>query len=68
MGDALCGMLAAVLAQGAPVELAASAAVWLHGHAADRLRAQVGGPLGLTASEVIDVARNALNAAIYGDG
>ena len=67
MGDALCGILAALLAQGAPVELATPAAVWLHGHAADRLRARVGGPLGLTASEVIDAARSALNEAIYPD-
>jgi hydroxyethylthiazole kinase-like uncharacterized protein yjeF len=65
MGDALCGILAALLAQGAPVEKAVPAAVFLHGHAADRLRAHAGGPLGLTATEVIDAARSALNAAIY---
>jgi hydroxyethylthiazole kinase-like uncharacterized protein yjeF len=65
MGDALCGILAALLAQGAPVEEATSAAVFLHGHAADLLRARVGGPLGLTATEVIDAARSALNQAIY---
>jgi hydroxyethylthiazole kinase-like uncharacterized protein yjeF len=65
MGDALCGILAALLAQGAPVEEAAPAAVFLHGHAADLLRARVGGPLGLTATEVIDAARGALNEAIY---
>ncbi len=68
MGDALCGILAALLAQGAPVGLATAAAVWLHGHAADRLRTQTGGPLGLTASEVIDAARAALNAATYPNG
>jgi hydroxyethylthiazole kinase-like uncharacterized protein yjeF len=67
MGDALCGILAALLAQGAPVELATSAAVFLHGHAADRLWARVGGPLGMTATEVIDAARAALNEAIYRD-
>jgi hydroxyethylthiazole kinase-like uncharacterized protein yjeF len=66
MGDALCGILAALLAQGAPVEKAVPAAVFLHGHAADCLRARIGGPLGLTATEVIDAARSALNAAIYG--
>jgi ADP-dependent NAD(P)H-hydrate dehydratase / NAD(P)H-hydrate epimerase len=66
MGDALCGILAALLAQGAPVELATAAAVFLHGHAADRLWAQAGGPIGLTASEVIDASRAALNKAIYG--
>ncbi len=47
MGDALCGILAALLAQGAPVERATPAAVWLHGHAADRLRARVGRAAGL---------------------
>lgn len=67
MGDALCGMLAALLAQGAPVEVATPAAVFLHGHAADELWNRVGGPLGLTASEVIDAARAALNDAIYRD-
>ena len=67
MGDTLCGMLAALLAQGAPVELATRAAVFLHGYAADRLWRQHSGPLGLTASDVIDAARMALNEAIYGE-
>jgi hydroxyethylthiazole kinase-like uncharacterized protein yjeF len=65
MGDALSGILGALLAQGAAPPLAAASAVFLHGHAADRLRAKVGGPLGLTASEVIDASRLALNEAIY---
>jgi hydroxyethylthiazole kinase-like uncharacterized protein yjeF len=65
MGDALCGILGALLAQGAAPEPAACAAVFLHGHAADRLRQQISGPVGLTASEVIDAARAALNEAIY---
>jgi len=68
MGDALCGILAALLAQGAPAAQATAAAVWLHGHGADRVRAQAGGPLGMTASEVIDAARAALNAAVYPNG
>jgi hydroxyethylthiazole kinase-like uncharacterized protein yjeF len=67
MGDALCGILGALLAQGATSEAATCAAVFLHGHAADRLWRQISGPLGLTASEVIDAARAALNEAIYRD-
>jgi hydroxyethylthiazole kinase-like uncharacterized protein yjeF len=67
MGDALSGILGALLAQGATSETATCAAVFLHGHAADRLWRQMSGPLGLTASEVIDAARAALNEAIYRD-
>jgi hydroxyethylthiazole kinase-like uncharacterized protein yjeF len=65
MGDALCGILGALLAQGAAPDSATCAATFLHGLAADRLRRQVSGPVGLTASEVIDAARSALNDAIY---
>jgi hydroxyethylthiazole kinase-like uncharacterized protein yjeF len=65
MGDALCGILGALLAQGAGPVPAACAATFLHGIAADRLRQQIAGPVGLTASEVIDAARSALNEAIY---
>jgi hydroxyethylthiazole kinase-like uncharacterized protein yjeF len=65
MGDALSGFLGAFLAQGAATEVATRAAVFLHGRAADRLWRQMSGPLGMTASEVIDAARALLNEAIY---
>jgi len=61
MGDVLTGILAALLAQGAEPEAALAAGVYLHGAAADALVAQGIGPVGLTASELIDAARALLN-------
>jgi hydroxyethylthiazole kinase-like uncharacterized protein yjeF len=61
MGDALAGMLGALLAQRVPAEKALLAAVYLHGAAADELVAQGCGQIGLTASEVIEAARALLN-------
>lgn len=63
MGDVLTGILAALLAQGADAEVALLAGVYLHGAAADLLVEQGTGPVGMTASEVIDAARELLNAA-----
>jgi hydroxyethylthiazole kinase-like uncharacterized protein yjeF len=62
MGDVLTGVLAALLAQGAEPLRGLLAAVYLHGAAADALVASGTGPVGLTASEVIDSARALLNA------
>ena len=64
MGDVLTGILAALIAQRAPAELALPAGVYLHGAAADALVAAGIGPAGLTAGEVIDAARNVLNSSI----
>ena len=61
MGDVLCGLIVALLAQNWPAETALLAAVHLHGAAADRLVAQGYGPVGLTAGEVIDSARHLFN-------
>jgi hydroxyethylthiazole kinase-like uncharacterized protein yjeF len=66
MGDVLTGMIAALLAQGASPADACTAAVYLHGAAADRLAASGVGPVGLSASEVIDAARALLNAPALG--
>jgi len=63
MGDALTGIVAAFIAQGADPQQALLAAVHLHGAAADEVAATLGGPLGVTASEVITAARAALNRA-----
>ncbi|MDR0576784.1 MAG: NAD(P)H-hydrate dehydratase [Candidatus Accumulibacter sp.] len=63
-GDVLTGMIAALLAQGWPAPQALAAAVHLHGAAADRLAARGVGPVGLTAGELIDGARECLNAWI----
>jgi len=61
MGDVLTGMIASLLAQGANPPAAATAAVWLHGAAADALANSGQGPIGISASEVIDEARRLLN-------
>jgi NAD(P)H-hydrate repair Nnr-like enzyme with NAD(P)H-hydrate dehydratase domain len=61
MGDVLTGMIAALLAQGVEAQAALLAAVFLHGAAADALVARGIGPVGLTAGEVIDAARDLLN-------
>jgi hydroxyethylthiazole kinase-like uncharacterized protein yjeF len=63
MGDALSGMIAALIAQGAQPLHALLAGVYLHGAAADALVASGTGPIGITASEVIDRARALLNRA-----
>jgi len=63
MGDALAGIVAALAAQGAPPLNALLAGTWLHGAAADALVAAGSGPVGITASEVIDSARALINAA-----
>src|SRR4029079_19069565 len=52
-GDALAGMLGALLAQGYPPRDAARLGVFLHGYAADRVAARTG-EIGMLASDVID--------------
>jgi hydroxyethylthiazole kinase-like uncharacterized protein yjeF len=66
MGDVLSGILGALLSQGATAEAALVAGVYLHGAAADELRIEHGGPVGMTGSEVAQAARRILNHAIYG--
>lgn len=61
MGDALCGIIAALVAQGMTAESATLLGVHLHGAAADRLVEDGTGPIGLTAGEVIPMARTLLN-------
>ena len=64
MGDALTGFAASLLAQGAAPGQALAAAVWLHGAAGDALTRAGNGPLGVTASDVIDAARRTLNECV----
>jgi hydroxyethylthiazole kinase-like uncharacterized protein yjeF len=64
MGDALAGIVAALCAQGAQPLHALLAGTYLHGAAADALVAAGSGPVGLTASEVIDSARALMNAPV----
>lgn len=61
MGDVLSGLIVALLAQGWPAISALLAGVHLHGAAADRLVANGTGPIGLTAGEVINPARQLFN-------
>ncbi len=65
-GDTLTGFTLALLAQGWTPEAALLAAVHLHGAAADSLVAQGMGPVGLTASELVDSGRALLNRWIAG--
>jgi len=60
-GDVLTGIACALLAQGWHAEHALLGAVHVHGAAADECVAQGHGPIGLTASETIDAARQCLN-------
>jgi len=60
MGDALSGLLGALLAQGLDPFDAASAGVWLHARAAD-LAAEQEGERGLLASDLIRRMRGLLN-------
>jgi hydroxyethylthiazole kinase-like uncharacterized protein yjeF len=61
MGDALSGILGALLAQRLSGESALVLGVHLHGAAADDLAARGAGPIGLTASELTDAARRLWN-------
>jgi hydroxyethylthiazole kinase-like uncharacterized protein yjeF len=62
MGDILAGLLGSLLAQRYPGEAALVLGVHLHGAAADELACTGNGPVGLTASELIDPARRLWNA------
>ncbi len=62
MGDALTGFIAALLAQGTEPRIALSAAVYLHGAAADAAVDRGIGPVGLTAGDVIEAARMMINS------
>lgn len=61
MGDILCGMIAALIAQRLSPDKAALLAIHLHGLAADELALAGTGPIGLTAGEVLFKARDILN-------
>ena len=61
MGDVLTGFVAALLAQGAAADIALAAGVYLHSAAADAAVEGGSGPIGLTASDVIEAARKLVN-------
>ena len=60
MGDALTGVIAALLAQGLGAPVAARLGVWIHACAGDRAAAR-GGPRGLLAGDLIDELRAVVN-------
>ncbi|MFM2614717.1 NAD(P)H-hydrate dehydratase [Vibrio campbellii] len=60
MGDVLSGVIAALLAKGLPIAVAARLGVMLHSHAAD-INVQQKGEIGLLASDVIESLRDAIN-------
>jgi hydroxyethylthiazole kinase-like uncharacterized protein yjeF len=60
-GDVLCGLIAALLAQGIDIGAAVRCAVHLHGAAADVFAADLGGESGLSASELLPLARRLFN-------
>jgi ADP-dependent NAD(P)H-hydrate dehydratase / NAD(P)H-hydrate epimerase len=64
MGDALSGMIAALMAMGLDTWDAARLGVYLHGAAGDSALHHGMGPHGLTASEVIFEARTLLNSQL----
>ena len=66
MGDVLAGLLGALLAQGYSGETALVLGTHLHGAAADVLAREGSGPVGMTASEVIDAARRLWNHWLAG--
>ena len=66
MGDVLTGAIAGLICQGAPPDLAAQAAVFLHGAAADRLAATVG-PRGYLAGDVLRELPSAIARLAQGD-
>ena len=59
MGDVLTGIIAALIAQGADLERAATAGVEIHARAGDR--AAVAGERGLMASDLLAELRNIVN-------
>jgi hydroxyethylthiazole kinase-like uncharacterized protein yjeF len=60
-GDVLAGLIGALLAQGLGPQQSAIDAVRLHGLAADTLRDEWGGEIGLAAGELIPVIRSLIN-------
>ena len=65
-GDVLSGIIAALIAQNLKPENALLLAVYLHGAAADALLKTLHGPIGMTATKIIDSARYLINQWVYG--
>jgi hydroxyethylthiazole kinase-like uncharacterized protein yjeF len=63
-GDVLAGFIGSLLAQGLTAFEAATLAVHIHGEAADTLSRDIGGMIGVTASELISEMRRLVNAKL----
>lgn len=63
-GDVLSGIIGSLLAQGIPAWQAACGGVYLHGAAADYLRDQHGGEIGMLACELPEAARYIRNKGV----
>ena len=63
-GDVLAGFIGALLGQGLTAFEAASLGVEIHGSAADSLVKDIGGMIGISASELIPEMRRLLNALV----
>ena len=64
-GDVLAGVCGALIAQYKDVGQAALAATYLHGAAADNLVRRGIGPIGLTASELVEEIRTQINSTCH---
>lgn len=62
-GDVLTGLIASLLAQGYDVATAVCGAVWLHGAAGEAMTSKLGGPIGVTASDIVDSVRTLRNSS-----
>jgi NAD(P)H-hydrate epimerase len=67
MGDVLTGLIAGLIGQGLEISLAARAAVYLHGLAADRLEREKA-PVGYLATEVMDALPAVTKALMVENG
>lgn len=63
-GDVLSGIIGSLLAQGVPAWQATCGGVYLHGAAADYLRTQHGGEIGMLSSELPEAARYIRNMGV----
>ena len=66
MGDVLTGIIAGLIAQGMPVDVAARGGVYIHGLAADRV-ARLTAPIGYLATDVMQALPEALQEMLTGN-
>lgn len=62
-GDVLTGLIASLLAQGHDVTTAVCGGTWLHGAAGEVMTRKLGGPIGVTASDIVESVRTLRNSS-----